>query len=108
MDETPITNFLEQIKAEGRSSPAGQYWMAFHEMLCRQASRTVIVRPPMPLILAASGESDFSKHKRLEEQLRWAQENGVLDEAIEFLRGLRPDQWNCGTPENWHRSSYWE
>ncbi len=108
MDDQAITDFLEQIRAEGRSSPAGQHWMAFHEMLCRQAVRTGAGRPPVPFILAASGESDSSKLRRLGEQLRWAQDNGTLEEALEFLRGLRPDQWNSGTAENLHRSSYGE
>lgn len=108
MDEQSITSLLEQIKAEGRSSPAGQHWMAFHEVLRRHAARIGVSPPPVPFILAASGESDSSKHKRLEEQLRWAHANGALTEALEFLRGLRPDQWNSGTAENWHRSSYWE
>jgi very-short-patch-repair endonuclease len=103
-----ITSFLEKIKSEGRSSPAGQHWMAFHELLCRHATRIGAGRPPVPFILAASGESDSSKHKRLGEQLRWAQANGTLTEALEFLRGLRSDQWNRGIAENWNRSSYWE
>jgi hypothetical protein len=62
----------------------------------------------MPLILAASGEADSTKHQRLGEQLHWAQEHGVLVEALQFLNALQPDQWNWGTAENWHRSSYWK
>src|SRR6266702_1005740 len=107
-EEHLISTFLEQIKSEGRSTPAGQHWNVFHELLCRHAARIGVGRPPVPFILAASGESDSSKHRRLGEQLRWAQVNGSLKEALEFLRGLRPDQWNRGTVENWDRSSYWE
>jgi hypothetical protein len=106
MDDPLIKEFLDRIKAEGRSSPAGMHWMAFHDLLTRHASRIGTEAPPMPLILAASGEADNTKHRRLREQLRWALEHGVLAEALQFLNALRPDQWNWGTAENWHRSFY--
>jgi hypothetical protein len=108
MDDALIDDFLERIKTEGRSSPAGMHWMAFHELLCSHAGAVGAKRPPMPLILAASGEADSTKHQRLGEQLRWAQEHGVLVEALQFLNALQPDQWNWGTAENWRRSSYWK
>ena len=60
----------------------------------------------MPLILAASAESNASKHQRLAEQLRWAQKTGVLEGGLQFLIDLQPDQWNEGTVESWQRSSY--
>jgi hypothetical protein len=106
MDDASIDNFLGRIKAEDRSSPAGQHWAAFHELLCSHARRLDVRRPPMPLILAASGESDSSKYRRLAEQLHWAQANGVLAEALRFLTDLAPDQWNEGSTENWHRTFY--
>lgn len=106
MGETLIDDFLERIKTEERSSPEGQHWLAFHDLLCRHARRVGAERPPVPLILAASGESDNSKHRRLAEQLRWAQANGFLSEALGFLSDLQPNQWNLGTAENWYRSSY--
>ena len=106
MGEALIDDFLERIKTEGCSSPAGQHWLAFHDLLYRHARRVGAERPPMPLILAASGESDNSKHQRLAEQLRWAQANGFLSEALEFLSDLQPNQWNRNTAENWYCSSY--
>jgi len=106
MDEALINNFLERIKTEGRSSPAAMHWMAFHELLCSHAGAVGANRPPMPLILAASGEADSTKHRRLGEQLRWAQANGALTEALQFLSDLAPDRWNRGTAENWYRSAY--
>jgi hypothetical protein len=82
--------------------------MAFHELLCRHATRAGAGDPPRPFILAASGESNSSKHERLGEQLRWAQANGIIVEALDFLRSLRSDQWNQSTTNNWHKPSYWE
>ena len=106
MDEALIGKFLERIKTEGRSSPAGQHWAAFHDLLCRHAHRVGAERPPVPLILAASGVASSSKHQRLSAQLHWAQVNGVLTEALQFLADLQPDQWNMGAAENWHCSDY--
>lgn len=106
MEEELINEFLERIKAEGRSSPAGQHWLAFHELLCNHARAFGSNRPPVPLILAASGEANSTKHERLAEQLRWAQSNGALREALQFLTELSPDRWNRGTAEDWYRSSY--
>jgi hypothetical protein len=106
MDNALIDEFLDRIKAEGCSSPAGMHWMAFYELLSGHAGRVGAGRPPMPLILAASGEADSTKHRRLGDQLRWALEHGVLAEALQFLNALCPDEWNRRTAENWHRSYY--
>ena len=107
MDEPTIEQFLSRIRAEGRSSPAGQYWAAFHKLLSSRVGRTGGRRPPMPLILAASGESNAAKHARLAEQLQWAHANGGLAEAMEFLETLEADKWNEGGAETWHQESYW-
>ena len=106
MDERLVNRFLERIRTEGRSSPTGQQWAAFHDLLCRHALRVGVERPPVPLILAASGEASSSKHQRLSAQLHWAQVNGVLTEALQFLADLQQDQWNHCAAQNWHRSDY--
>ena len=104
MEQALIGKMLEQLKAEGRSSPSGLSWDNFHKMLCRYA-RPEATRPPMPLILAASSESDDTKHRRLAEHLEWAHRNGCLDEALQFLNELEPEKWNQSTLENWNRSN---
>jgi hypothetical protein len=106
MEQGPINSFLERIKVEGRSSPAGQHWAAFHALLSGCSQPTPAGKPPPPLILAAAGESGDSKHRRLGEQLRWAEANGVLTDALQFLNDLKPDQWNSGSAESWNRSLY--
>jgi hypothetical protein len=106
MDEDLIDNFLARLKTEGRSSPLGQHWARFHSLLCGHAGPVPASRPPVPLILAASGESDHTKHRRLAEQLRWAQTNGVLKESLQFLVNLQPDQWNECAAKDWSRSNY--
>ncbi len=59
-----IEQFLNEIKLEGRASPAGFHWHQFYKFL--QSRKTESASdPPIPLILAASGESNARKHERL-------------------------------------------
>jgi hypothetical protein len=107
MGDEAITTFLSVCKAAGKSAPAGRHWQAFFDLLRRQAESTGAARPPVPLILAASGASDDSKRRRLAEQLRWAHYHGVLAEAMQFLESLDSEGWTHGSAEGWHRSSYY-
>ena len=51
--------------------------------------------PPLPLILAAwHTTSALSKKLRLEEHIRWAEENGALEAVAAFLHGLPEEDWN--------------
>jgi hypothetical protein len=90
-----IEKFLNERKLEGRASPAGFHWHQFYKFL--QSSKTENASdPPIPLILAAAGESNAKKHERLEQQLDWALRYGVLDEAIRFLQQIPVEHWNQG------------
>jgi hypothetical protein len=62
--------------------------------------------PPKPFILAASGESDASKQRRLREQLLWADQNGVLSQALSWLTAIPTERWNIGSVEQWNIDSY--
>jgi hypothetical protein len=106
--DTQIDEFLKTIKSDGRSSPAGRHWDDFHKLLCQLAAQGKTARPPLPLILAASGESDGTKHERLGEQLKWAKANGLLAAALEFLQKLDSSNWNHGTAKDWDQSSYFQ
>jgi hypothetical protein len=80
-----IDQFLSDLKAGGRSSPAGDYWQRFYKLL-QTKIKAGHGNPPVPMILAASGESDDSKHRRLASQLQWALENGCLEAALKYLQ----------------------
>ena len=82
ISEPRIISFLATLKTEGRSSPCD--WHRFYEFLAAKKLPNKRA-PPVPMILAAFGESDASKHRRLGEQLEWALENNCLDEAIQYL-----------------------
>lgn len=88
-----IERFLLAIRSEGRSSPLN--WHTFYEFLLikKRNSRDM---PPAPFILAALNESNSSKHARLGDQLRWAEEHGCLEEAISYLEGIPAEEWNSG------------
>ncbi len=98
--------FLARIKSGGRSSPVGKHWADFHDLLWNHQEAGVAERPPVPLILAASGASDRAKHQRLSDQLDWAIANECFDEAIAFLEKLEIDNWNLGMPDNWDDEFY--
>lgn len=103
--DSRIERFLNTIKTEERSSPTGMYWQEFYEFL-QSNSPSGTNKPPVPLILAASGESDTAKHARLCSQLQWALENQCLEEAIHYLERLSGDKWNSGPLERWDQNSY--
>jgi hypothetical protein len=103
--DSRIDRFLSAIQAEGRSSPTGIHWHEFYAFLQTKTSPGKN-KPPPPLILAASGESDRTKHGRLRSQLEWASDNDCVDQAIRYLKELSGDRWNRGPLEGWDKDSY--
>jgi hypothetical protein len=97
--------WLERIKSQHRSSPEGYAWHQFWEWLGDSAQKGA-GKPPVPFILAASGESAASKFGRLREQLRWANERGILAEALQWLDKRPLEEWNTCPPDRWEESFY--
>ena len=81
------------------------YWNNFF-ILLKTFKQPGDLDPPVPLILAASGESDASKHLRLSKQLQWALDHDCLNEAIDFLRDLSFDKWNSGPLDTWNKEYF--
>jgi hypothetical protein len=106
MGENKIQDYLDEIKAQGKASPTGMYWNEFFLFLCKykQAGDT---DPPVPLILAASGESPASKHFRLSLQLDWALDHNILDQALNYLKQLENQEWVTSTPSRWNTENYY-
>jgi len=98
----PITAYLARCRNAGRSSPDGSAWHDFWTRLSA-AKPAGMSNPPVPLILAASGESHGSKHRRLREQLEWADRSGLLDLALSWLSAVPPDKWNVAGLDDWPR-----
>jgi hypothetical protein len=97
--------WLERLKASGRASPPGMKWNDFANWLAVSAPNANR-RPPVPLILAASAESAASKFSRLELQLRWAFEHGLLTRAIQWLEASSPSNWDVISPSGWNTRDY--
>lgn len=100
-----IEGFLGEVGQDHRSSLDGKYWHEFYRLLSRHAPAGG--KPPTPLILGASGESNDAKFARLREQLLWASEQRHLDEALSFLESFDPLHWNSVVSGDWARDSYW-
>jgi len=98
-----IEELLVALKADGKSSPKD--WHQFYLFLeaKKQAGQK---DPPVPLILAASMESDDTKHRRLSDQLHWAHENGCLDDVLRYLRDIPGEDWNLSSLGQWNQDSY--
>ena len=103
--DSRVEEYLSDLKKAGRSSPDGIAWQQFFETL-RKRKRSTGGDPPVPIILAASGESNAVKHRRLGAQLDWARENGCLDEALATLQSIPNDQWNIGSLTRWEKDNY--
>jgi len=101
-----IVALLESLKTVGRSSPAGLHWQKYWESLRLWKSEND-PDPPVPLILAASGESAWSKQQRLGAQLDWADKIGMLPEAIAILNSIPDECWIHVSPECWLQDSYY-
>ena len=52
--------------------------------------------PPLPMILAAWSTPKLFKRLRLEEDIRYAEQHGMLDQVDAHLHGLKPEQWFYG------------
>ncbi len=92
MRKQNIKSFLDEIKKNGKSSPYGMHWNEFFKFL-KNYKKQNETDPPLPLILAATGESKALKHHRLSMQLEWAEGHNCLDEAILFLKELQTEKW---------------
>lgn len=105
--ENEIANYLDMLRLDERSSPAGRHWETFRDHIIQRAPQDAKYFPP-PLILAAAAESDASKLRRLGDQLAWAQEYGLLPVAFEFLNSLKIEEWDGGSAASWQQSYYFE
>ena len=61
--------FLEAIRTEKRSAPAGKHWDSFYKHLLHIAKIDPQSKLLNPLILGGDIASDAAKHMRLSEQL---------------------------------------
>jgi hypothetical protein len=93
MQDTPEL-LIAYCKEQNRICPLPTFWNAVYKTLSVRAGRNEVDKCPLPLILAAWDEaSPLLKMTRLEEQIRWASENGNFDKVSIYLRSLQEQQW---------------
>jgi len=85
------TKLLEDINEGIIVCPMPDPWNNFYNFMKNKISDDIKIPPP--LILAAWGESDFSKNKRFLDHLNMCRENGIFDEVMIFLLTFKKDDW---------------
>ena len=99
--------FLDSIRSDNRSCPTGVHWEIFRKLLVRSAKTDARYKLPNPLILGDDITSYADKHRRLSEQLDWAEAHGCLDEALTFLARLPLDAWSTSDGSDWDTEHPW-
>jgi hypothetical protein len=90
-----LEQLLSFCRKKGRVCPLPQRWNDLYRMLPKTQRRGTGWEPALPLILAAWWEaSDRQKRERLELHIRWAHDNGALDQIANFLRSLPESEWH--------------
>jgi hypothetical protein len=90
-----LAGLAAYVRENGRVCPMPMRWHELWEMLPGRRRVGGSWEPPVPLILggwrtSASGE----KMHRLDEHLRYAAEQGCLEQVDRFLRSLPEDEWH--------------
>jgi len=92
---TALESLQEYCRESDRVCPVPTRWKELWEMLLDRARSISASEPPAPLILGAwSVTSNLDKRIRLDEHLRWADDQGALDEVDSFLRALPESDWH--------------
>ena len=90
-----INELLLFVTSDNRVCPQPQKWGELWKMLPdRKQKVTGGWEPPLPLILAAWWHAnDSEKRKRLNEHIKYANENGIISEVSNYLYSLSSDDW---------------
>lgn len=92
MSEITLEEVVAEATKNGRVCPMPDQWLRLYELLPNRDRGAG--RPSLPLILAAWHEAPpLMKMLRVREHIEWAAKQGVLVQVVEYLRGLREDQW---------------
>ena len=90
-----VESLIAYCRENRRVCPQPTLWNELWEILPGRRRVGSGWEPPLPLILAAwHTTSALSKMLRLEEHIRWAEENGALETVAAFVHGLPEEDWN--------------
>ena len=89
-----LQSLIQFCSSNGRVCPQPQKWNELWEMLPDKTRDGLGWNPPLPLILAAWWEaSSDEKRKRLQQDIIYADQKGLLGQVDQFLRDLTEEQW---------------
>jgi hypothetical protein len=88
-----LDHLLQYVQADRRVCPNPSEWNELWEMLPNKKCVGQSWEPPPPIILAAWSSPATYKMVRLEEHIRYAEKQGVLEEVDTYLRELKPALW---------------
>ena len=90
-----LESLLRYCVSNGRVCPGPQQWDKLWKLLPDRRRGVSGWEPPAPKILSSWWVTDDrGKSICLEEQVRWANEHGVLDKVDAYLRSLTVDEWH--------------
>ncbi len=93
-----LDDILREVTRNGRVCPKPDHWNRLWEMLPARRREGLGWHPPLPLILAGWWESsDSEKRERFHSHIRWAKDQGALDQIVSFIIALKPEDWHTGT-----------
>jgi hypothetical protein len=88
---------IEYCKQDNRFCPLPDVWVKLWKLLPNKVQKGAGYIPSAPLILSGWWySSDQEKSARLEEHIRWADANGVIEEVDGYLRSLSEIDWYHG------------
>jgi hypothetical protein len=94
-DQDKLKSLLTYVSQDNRVCPEPMYWeQLWRKLPGREKYEMENGNILRPLILAAWWEAnDMEKAERLQLQIQYASENGVLNAVDRYLRKLRPENW---------------
>lgn len=89
-----VENLIRLCQENQRVCPMPTYWNELWGKLINRKRMGNSWEPPAPLILAAWWEaSDSLKQLRLIDHIKWAEQQGQLEEISNFLKNLKEEEW---------------
>lgn len=89
-----LVEAIQLSKENNRVCPIGHKWKRFYEFI-KQTAGSSEQQPPEPIIGRAWWQTpNDTKARRFHEQLAWANQHGIINEAYEYLAVLQENSWH--------------